>query len=281
MNKLVCTQYRLSIRSWPKMRIALVSDLHDRNGERALELLREEKPDLIAAVGDMLEARKPEKLPESEREIYALLDECGGDTGRGSRAEQSLKRGLNRFFARALGSFEGESGTNSNALDFLREAASIAPLCYSTGNHERYISAEETAAIKAAGAVYLDNSHAELCGLLVGGLTSRPDIKWLEAFGGLRGNKLLLCHHPEHWVRYAADKDIQLSLSGHAHGGQWRVGGRGLFAPGQGLLPRYTRGLYFGCRLVVGAGLSNPSRVPRINNPTELVIVNVNAEKRS
>ena len=61
-----------------------------------------------------------------------------------------------------------------------------------------------------------------------------------------------------------------LVLSGHAHGGQVRLFGRGLYAPGQGLLPRYTEGVHFR-RLAVSRGLSNTQLVPRLFNPPEIV----------
>ena len=64
----------------------------------------------------------------------------------------------------------------------------------------------------------------------------------------------------------------ELVLSGHAHGGQWQFFGHGVWAPGQGWWPRYTKGVYVG-RLVVSAGLSNTTWVPRICNPTEVVYI--------
>jgi predicted MPP superfamily phosphohydrolase len=62
-------------------------------------------------------------------------------------------------------------------------------------------------------------------------------------------------------------------LSGHAHGGQIRLFNRGLFAPGQGWWPKWTKGVYDHC-LVVSTGLSNTaSPIPRLFNPTEIVYV--------
>ena len=57
---------------------------------------------------------------------------------------------------------------------------------------------------------------------------------------------------------------------GHAHGGQWRIAGRGIFAPGQGLFPKLTSGIHD--NLVISRGLSNTGNiVPRINNPAEII----------
>ena len=87
----------------------------------------------------------------------------------------------------------------------------------------------------------------------------------------------LLCHHPEYWPRYVRDLPVDLTLSGHAHGGQIRLFGQGLFAPGQGLFPRYTSGVHEG-RLVISRGLANTTRIPRLFNPTELVCVHLQRE---
>ena len=54
----------------------------------------------------------------------------------------------------------------------------------------------------------------------------------------------MLSHRPELFETYVSS-GIDLVLSGHAHGGQFRlpfVGG--LIAPNQGLFPKYDAGLY-------------------------------------
>ena len=103
------------------------------------------------------------------------------------------------------------------------------------------------------------------------------DSEWLEDFARQEGYKILLCHHPEYWALrepMIRDKTIDLVLSGHAHGGQWQILGHGIFAPGQGLLPKYTHGVHYGPygRLIISRGLSNPySFAPRWGNPPEVV----------
>lgn len=64
-----------------------------------------------------------------------------------------------------------------------------------------------------------------------------------------------------------------LITCGHAHGGQVRLFGHGLFAPGQGFWPHYTKGVYGG-KMVISAGCSNTAPVPRLFNPTEIVYIN-------
>jgi len=96
-----------------------------------------------------------------------------------------------------------------------------------------------------------------------------------EALADLKkdGYKILLCHQPEHYDKYVRKYPIQLTLSGHAHGGQWRFFGRGVYAPGQGLFPKFTSGLYEG-KLLVSRGLANPQKIPKIGNREELILLN-------
>ena len=76
---------------------------------------------------------------------------------------------------------------------------------------------------------------------------------------------------------YVSGRNIDLTLCGHAHGGQIQFFGRGLYAPGQGLFPKLTHGLHDGGKMLISRGMTNGAkpRVPRINNPCELIIQNL------
>lgn len=104
-----------------------------------------------------------------------------------------------------------------------------------------------------------------------------------EEVAGLPGYRILLAHRPEAIDEYR-QMDFDLILSGHAHGGQWRIPGwiNGVYAPGQGLFPRYAGGVYplDDLVMIVSRGLSNNTWVPRIFNPPELVMIELTAEKR-
>ena len=83
---------------------------------------------------------------------------------------------------------------------------------------------------------------------------------------------VLLTHRPEYFMTYS-NYDVDLVLSGHAHGGQVRlpiVGG--LYTPGQGWFPEYTEGVFEnnGTTMVVSRGIGNTIKVPRIFNPPEI-----------
>ena len=163
-----------------------------------------------------------------------------------------------------------------NSYRFLHEAGKIAPVVMSLGNHELYLADEDRKVISVAGVKMLDNDAVEINGVLFGGLTSKQvtgemDAKFLSEFSSYPGYKILLCHHPEYYPQLQS-YPIELILSGHCHGGQIRVCGRGIFAPGQGLLTKYHHGVYDG-RLVVSAGCSNTASIPRWGNETEVVIV--------
>lgn len=92
---------------------------------------------------------------------------------------------------------------------------------------------------------------------------------------------VLLAHRPEYIQEYL-EYDYDLILSGHAHGGQWRFPpfNNGVYAPGQGLFPKYAGGRYDFYNpdrvFVVSRGLSYQSTwIPRIFNPPELVVIDV------
>ena len=238
------------------LRMAVVADLHDHEAARVavLRVLEREKPDAILIPGDLTESltREPD-------------------------------------------------GRERSGLRLLKEAAELAPTFYSFGNHEvgachKNLRRAEREGIppltvhpayleqiKATGAVLLDNAHTTFRGVTIGGMGTGlwnlgrvPDCSWVREFAELRTEfKLLLCHHPEYYERYLRDYDIDLFVAGHAHGGQWRILGRGVYAPDQYLFPKYTSGLHEG-RLLISRGTSNNvSWVPRFFNPCEVVMIHL------
>lgn len=248
----------------PGLTLALAADFHNTDPGPVLASLGRRKPDMIAVAGDF---------------------SAGVGPGSGGVRVREQK----------------------NVLPLIRGCAEIAPTYISLGNHEWMITAEDVALLEDAGAAVLDNRFAPFPvpgggTAWIGGLTSaivteaqasrmeiRPrrayakaltaDGGWLPALEGREGYRILLCHHPEYWALqepYLARRPIDLVLCGHAHGGQFRLFGRGLFAPGQGWFPRYTGGVHDGehGRMVISRGLSNPaSPIPRLFNPTELVYI--------
>ena len=188
------------------------------------------------------------------------------------------------------------------ALELAGQLAEIAPAVYVTGNHEarlKDLSALE-AGLAARGVQVLRDGwmplarggeEIALIGLDDPGFAAGED--WtlaegldqtqarLSALLAQAGDRfsLVLSHRPELLPAYA-EAGADLVLSGHAHGGQVRLPGiGGLFAPGQGILPRLTSGVHARgeTRLVVSRGLGNSAFPLRVFNPPEIVTVTLHA----
>ncbi|MBQ8654337.1 MAG: metallophosphoesterase [Clostridia bacterium] len=165
------------------------------------------------------------------------------------------------------------------AVRFLEDAPRLAPTFYAIGNHEwKFRQRDEYwPYVERSRVTVLDNAFLPFGGIVLGALSSAPvpSPAFLEAFSQQEGYKLLMCHHPEYFARYVRPYDVDLTLSGHAHGGQVQLLGRGIYSPGQGLFPRLTHGFYEDGRLLVSRGMTNSARAPRINNPCEMIMLHL------
>lgn len=165
------------------------------------------------------------------------------------------------------------------AASFLEDAPDIAPTFYAIGNHERQFRqlGAYWPLVESSRVTVLDNRFIPFRGILLGGLSSESDgnvqADFLSKVDAEPAFKLLMCHHPEYFERYIAPHRIDLTVAGHAHGGQVQLFGRGLYAPEQGFLPRLTHGFYFNKRLLVSRGMTNSAGIPRFNNPCELILL--------
>ncbi len=243
---LVRTDYTITSERLPRefdgFVIAQVADLHNAqyaaDNDKLISMLQDVKPDIIVLTGDTIDARNP-NVPL--------------------------------------------------VLDFLQKAMQIAPCYFVTGNHECALNRMEYYDIEAqiretgveilrAETVTLERNGAQITLLGVddenfdGTLHSSAQLRELA---GTDGYTILLSHRPEYFWRYA-EAQIDLTFSGHAHGGQFRlplIGG--LYAPGQGVLPEYDCGVYTyrNANMVVSRGIGQSSFPLRFNNRPELVIV--------
>lgn len=103
-----------------------------------------------------------------------------------------------------------------------------------------------------------------------------------ETFGILpdlrNKTKILLSHRPERFEEYANSAiRPDYVFAGHAHGGVARMGKLALYAPNQGLFPKYTSGLYEknGVRMIVSRGLGISSVDFRCFNKYHLPVVSL------
>ena len=172
-----------------------------------------------------------------------------------------------------------QRNTYERAVQFLQDAPKLAPTFYALGNHEWKFKLREAywPYVEASDVMVLDNRFVPFRGIRLGGLSSAPkgqvQAGWLAEFSDSPDFKLLMCHQPEYFQRYVASYDVDITIAGHAHGGQVQVLGRGLYAPNQGLLPRWTHGFYFDGRLLVSRGMTNSSGMPRWHNPCEIILL--------
>ena len=242
-------------------RIVQISDLHNakfgKNNQKLVDRIRECAPDMIVLTGDLVDSN------------HTNVD---------------------------------------RVVQFVDEIVKICPVYYVTGNHEYWLDTSEYEKLMdglvSAGVVILDNQVVEI---------SRGDAKFrlvglddrsladgtLEALlsdESIRNNQaeqkeetadnedsgekeltVVLAHEPQYLARYAGT-GVDLVLSGHAHGGQFRlpfVGG--IVAPDQGFLPEYTAGEYYmnGTEMIVSRGLGNSVIPVRLFNYPEIVCVDL------
>lgn len=229
-------------------RIVQISDLHNakfgKNNKRLIDKVRECDPDIIVLTGDLVDSN------------HTNVD---------------------------------------RAIQFVNEIVKICPVYYVTGNHEYWLEKSDydelMDGLASVGVVILDDQVVEI---------SREDAKFRlvglddksladGTLGTLLNNAqnvahedsekkeftVVLAHEPQYLARYTG-AGVDLVLSGHAHGGQFRlpfVGG--IVAPDQGFLPEYTAGEYYmnGTEMIVSRGLGNSVIPVRLFNFPEIVCV--------
>lgn len=236
-------------------KIAQISDLHNTNSVRLkkkiIESIKNNKPDIIVITGDLIDSRR----------------------------------------------------TNiTGAKEFLESITAIAKTYYVLGNHEsRKENIQELIeTFESTGVIVLRNEtvrlkdNIELIGLEDINF-SIPE-KEQESLSNaqnileqtLKQNlenivpqsntyKILITHRPEYISTYS-ECNVDLALTGHAHGGQIRlpfIGG--MFAPGQGIFPKYTSGIHTKneTKLIISRGIGNSKFPFRFNNRPEIVFVNI------
>lgn len=232
--------------------IAQISDLHNtsfgKHNKTLVNKIKDIKPDIIAITGDLIDSSK----------------------------------------------------TNITvAMNFINQAVKIAPIYYVPGNHEAWNQSDYSTLkdkLKKAGVVVLEGEDKEitvkdnkisLLGITDPDYIGEAGISELDVVStdldtlsyDSDNLVILLSHRPELFSAYK-HRDIDLVLTGHAHGGQFRTSlSGGLLAPDQGLFPKYTSGIYKDkedkTQMIVSRGLGNSVIPIRINNNPEVVVVNV------
>ena len=235
-----------------KLKIVHISDFHNakfrNNNEKLLTLIKDTSPDIIAITGDLIDSRH----------------------------------------------------TNVRvSIQFVSELAKIAPCYYVAGNHESRME-KEFSELKEA---LLNLNVTILCDSIakyekdkevftIIGIEDPMFVLKKDSLERAReviskklsplasendGYKIVLCHRPEAFEEYVK-ADIDLALTGHAHGGQVRIPFiGGLISPNQGFFPKYTEGLHQKSKtsMIVSRGIGNSLCPVRVNNPPEIVSIEI------
>lgn len=187
----------------------------------------------------------------------------------------------------------------------------IAPVYYTNGNHELALPVDEIAKfyddLSSMGITILLDRVADIKGqkgqsIHLVGLSeerlydSKADVTKRDSdYDGtlieeavknlMRGVPeeefaIMLAHEPQYFGEYAGH-GVDLIFAGHAHGGQIRLPfTEGLYAPGQGVLPKLTSGVHQkdGATMVISRGLGNSVFPFRVFNRPEVVVVTLRGE---
>lgn len=179
-------------------------------------------------------------------------------------------------------------------LSLMRQLSAQYPCYYVSGNHEAwtgemdalYQQTEEagvTVLRMSSGVLTVRGQRLALCGVpdpyemvLSGAPDTEEQLRQALEDVDSADFTVLLAHRPELLAKYA-QFPLDLVVSGHAHGGQVRIPGvlNGLYAPNQGWFPKLAGGAYTqdGTTLIVSRGLAVRTRLPRIFNRPEVVLV--------
>ncbi|MGX5702170.1 metallophosphoesterase [Bacillus cereus] len=237
--------------SFKGYKILQISDLHNKkfgdNQDVLIQKMKSIDPDIIAITGDLIDSKSydAEVSMQLIREmvkkypVYFVTGNHEQWSGKYNSLEKELKKyGVNVLRNEHVGIRKGEQEINLLGIDDPE---------FGTGNRDE-------------GNIIID------------------EIKKAKIEMQSDRYNVLLSHRPEFIKEYTNER-LDLVLSGHAHGGQVRlpfIGG--LVAPNQGVLPKYTAGLYVeqNTSMVVSRGLGNSIISQRILNRPEIVVVQLN-----
>lgn len=179
-------------------------------------------------------------------------------------------------------------------LSLMRQLSAQYPCYYVSGNHEAWTGemdalyqqtaeAGVTVLRMSSGVLTVRGQRIALCGVpdpyemvFSGAPDTEEQLRQAMENVDSADFTVLLAHRPELLAKYA-QFPLDLVVSGHAHGGQVRIPGvlNGLYAPNQGWFPKLAGGAYTqdGTTMIVSRGLAVRTRLPRIFNRPEVVLV--------
>ena len=229
------------------IKIMVISDMHMRADRQILTAVKSEKPDIIALCGDVLDER------QSTDKKYEKM------------------------------------------IGLLRELKACAPIYSVCGNHdlradccEKYMSDIEKIGIvtlENRAEYYIKNGVSFCISGIADPMTRSRDKSFSvddSIFIGSDGDyKLMLYHRATFSDKIAATFKPDLLLTGHVHGGQWRIPfWRGILSPERSFFPKYEGGMYREneTHIAVCRGSGSAPFLPRIFNPPEVMLLTLEKE---
>ena len=240
-------------------KVVVISDLHGKeygkNNYKLLAKIREQAPDAIFVVGDMLDDSDAENgFPKTTNLLISLLD----------IAPVYL----------SLGNQEIEYADNIiiNYIDTITEIGVVAL-------DESFVDCEIAGQnIRIGGTM----GHAFPFGRSMEEFENSHEYVFLKEMEKTNSPTIVLAHMPDTFIFNGAHNywsNIDLVISGHTHGGVIRLPfAGGLYSPMQGLFPEYDYGFFMlgeKMKLVITSGLSGYKFIPRFLNLPEICVINL------
>lgn len=258
-NKISITKLKVKSNVNKRVRIAQISDLHSKefgkNNNTLYKVIIEQEPDIIVATGDLIDSNM--------KRINEIIEFCS-----------RLNKRVPVYYI--LGNNEMRCSRVNEIVEKLKQK-------------NINVLENEIATIKIKDNIInilgLAEKRVDKGEMFYSKINSRYEIENVDSLfrklENLIGIKIVLSHYPENY-EYVGDYsyskyNFDIMFSGHAHGGQFILPGLGgVFAPGQGLFPKYYKGIYGKKnKLVVSRGLGNSGFPLRLFNRPDLVIVDI------
>ena len=253
---LTLVRYEVETDFTAPVRIVHLTDLHSwshgENNQELIQLVKEQSPDLILMTGDMMD-----REDENPEVVCSLIS--------------ALKDTAPVYFSYGNHEFQWMQRTGTDLRPILTEAgATVLDI--------EYLDTEVNGQAVRLGGYYNYYYQPHM-------LIKDPEqIRAERAFGDdlkMTDRYIIFLNHiATTWLdwNYRDDYSVDLVLTGHYHGGQVRlpfIGG--LIAPYVGWFPEYTEGIYYGKKatVVLSTGLGSSPGIPRVNNPPQLVVVDL------
>jgi len=296
-TRLATTEYKLNYSDLPeafdRYRIVVLADVHGAqhgdNNENLIDAVRDANPDIIAIAGDLIDRYQPGKPVEKQLEIARTLVE-------------GLMRVAPVYFV--TGNHEWDSGELRPLLAMLDESGVIVLqnqyrlLDRDAASGEDAEDAENAGnagnaggAGNAGSAGNAGNAGNAGAGTIILAGVDDPNgpadmVKPDEFIENIRQKEnpdfIVVLSHRNYNLKLYGKLDVDLVLSGHAHGGMVRLPFTdGLVGPQNDFFPTYTSGIYSSgqTNMVVSRGIGNHLGWTRFLNNPEVVVVELRVER--